>query len=537
MNETALKSLFDKVDAKFDIGTFEEFKGRMKTAEQRKKFHSKISEKFDIGTFEDMEKRLAGSGCLAGGVKNKQGKCVFPCLKGLKQYLVPGTTGQYKMGGGVYKFISTGKYTFTSNDPKKSKEGTWTCNSAGRVEMDGNPSKTLGFQWVNAPSEEEVKTGKKVLKFGMQGDFVTKVQNQLKSRGVDPRGIDGKFGQRTKNAVKKYQKELGLEPDGIVGRNTYVKLFFQAPKVEPTDVTPETQTTQTTNQRTEPGLNPVFEPQTPEIQRQSPIQPLTQLSDVLPSEQPTSRQTRRANRMARRQQNAHVDPKPTLKESLKTKLVEKQLEKENLIIESNIIINRFKLIGEGVILETEEQQDLFLESIISEMIYLKNQGYNSKVINEGLFSFLGGLFGGSFKAIPEVLGEYIARWLTKTLGVPENSYMQGVIIALVGDLTRDMGNIDKFFTDCRYITNKIADALIEGYFVKLQQEKDLQSGAGGFVVSALRNAIAQELLNSKDGIVQKLQDTIAELICPKLSKLAGKVEDATEDIKAKVTGS
>ena len=41
MDNQALKSLFDKVDAKFDIGTFEEFKGKMKTADQRKKFHSK----------------------------------------------------------------------------------------------------------------------------------------------------------------------------------------------------------------------------------------------------------------------------------------------------------------------------------------------------------------------------------------------------------------------------------------------------------------------------------------------------------------
>ena len=153
MNETALKSLFDKVDAKFDIGTFEQFKGRMRTTEQRKKFHSKISEKFNIGTFEDMEKKLAATGCLAGGVKNKDGKCVFPCLKSLKQYLVPGTTGQYKMGGGVYKFLSSGKYTFTSTDPKKSKEGVWTCNSSGKVEIDGQTSKLLGFEWKMSPTE------------------------------------------------------------------------------------------------------------------------------------------------------------------------------------------------------------------------------------------------------------------------------------------------------------------------------------------------------------------------------------------------
>jgi hypothetical protein len=121
MDNQALKSLFDKVDAKFDIGTFEEFKGKMQTTEQRKKFFDKVSEKFNIGTYSEFEKRLAGTGCNAGGVKNKNGKCVFPCLKRIKQYLVPGTTGQYKMGGDIYRFTSDGKYEILG---KKTSTGT-----------------------------------------------------------------------------------------------------------------------------------------------------------------------------------------------------------------------------------------------------------------------------------------------------------------------------------------------------------------------------------------------------------------------------
>lgn len=529
MDNQALKSLFDKVDAKFDIGTFEEFKGKMKTADQRKKFHTKISEKFDIGTFENMEKRLSGTGCLAGGVKNKQGKCVFPCLKSLKQYLVPGTTGQYKMSGGVYKFISTGKYTFTSDDPKKSKQGTWTCNSAGKVELDGQISKSLGFQWKQSPTEEEVKNGLKILKFGMKGDFVTVVQNKLKERGLNPGSSDGKFGKKTKKAVMDYQTQMGLKSDGIVGKDTYTKLFFVAPKQEPINLSPETQEVpqQGQTQTTEPELNPVFEPQTPEIQRQSPIQPVTPVEP---------QQTRRMNRrQSRRQQNAHVDPKPTIKESLKqnlkTTLVEKTKEKENLIVETNIIKNRFALISEGQTFKTEESKIDLIENVFVETNYLSIQGYNSDLINEGLFSFIGSILGGGVGSTPQVVGEYIAKWLTRKLGVPQGSYIEGVIVSLVTSM--NISDYDKIFTDCRFLTNKLSDALIEGYLFQMQSQKGLESGVSGFLLSAIRNSIMEYFAEDKDGLIQKLEDKIAEFLCPAISKISGKVQDKADELKDK----
>lgn len=372
--------------------------------------------------------------------------------------------------------------------------------------------------WVQGPKEEEVKAGKKLLKSGMMGDFVKKVQNQLKVKGVNPGTIDGKFGKNTKNAVIQFQKTLGLKPDGVVGKNTYDQLFFETPKVEPTNVQQQTPAEQ-------PGLNPVYEPKAPEIQRQQPtIPPLT------------NREQRRANRMARRQQNAHVDPQPTIKESLKNTLkktlVEKKEEKENLLIESKIINNRFNIITEGRTLETDEDQIRLVEDIIVEMNYMVNQGYTSQVINEGLFSMLGSLFGGSMKSVPAVFGEYIAKWLTKTLGVPEGSFIQGAIMALVGNL--NIADYDKFFTDCRFASNKIADSLIEGYLIQMQQKAQSTSqGATGFITSALRNAVSEYFLEEKDGIVQKLQDMIGDFICPKLGKVSSVIADKAQDIKDK----
>lgn len=419
------------------------------------------------------------------------------CLSKIKQYAVPGKRGLYKLGQTNYKFYSSGQYTtWVGNGPRST--GKWVCDSEGFIDLGG---KKLGktetpFNWTQAPTEEEVKTGKKVLKSGMKGDFVVKVQEQLKSLGFDPKGTDGKFGKNTKNAVIGFQREVGLKPDdGVVGVDTYKVIFRQA--AEPANV-----------------ASKEIKPTTPtsptgQVQRSSPIPSV---------------------------QTSHVDPKPTIKESmkktLKTKLVEKTQEKENLLIETKIITNRFNLLSEGIVVETVEDQVQFIDDIIVEMNYMVSQGYSSQVINEGLFSMLGSLFGGSLKSIPAVFGEYIANWLTKTLGVPEGSFIQSAIVALVGNL--NIADYDKFFTDCRFASNKIADSLIEGYLIQMQKRADATSqGASGFIVSALRNAVSEYFLEDKDGIIQILQDKIGDFICPKLNKVSSAIADKTDEIKDK----
>ena len=353
-------------------------------------------------------------------------------------------------------------------------------------------------QWVQSPSEEEVKGGSKNVKAGMKGDFVKKIQQKLNdiatsegNTNLNVGKVDGYFGNKTKQALKNFQVSAGLKGDGVLGKETYSVLFREvsAPVALATK-----------------GLSlPSVDTPKSGIQRTPSLQ------------------------------NAHVEPKSTIKESLKKTLkqtlTEKRQLEENLIIETKIVTNRYSLIGNGLVLETEEQQMKFVESLIAETQYLKSQGYSSEIINEGLFNFLGSLFTGSFSAVPAVIGEYIASWLLKTLGVDQNSYIGGVIIALVGNL--NISDYDKFFTDCRFASNKIADSLIEGYVIKLQNDQSLNQGAGGFVLSALRNSVVDYFVEDKTGLVEKLEEQLADFICPKLSKLSGKMGDVMSSIKDK----
>lgn len=225
--------------------------------------------------------------------------------------------------------------------------------------------------------------------------------------------------------------------------------------------------------------------------------------------------------------------KESIKKSLKKNLIEAKEKKENLMVETNIVEKRFNFIVEGKSFKTINEKDYLVESVISEIGYLKAQGYTSKAINEGLFSMLGSLLGGGAQAVPAVFGEYIANWLTGKLGIPQNSYMNGVIVALVGNL--NIADYDRFFSDCRFASNKIADSLIEGYLIQLQNQKDVNSGASGFIVSALRNSVVDYFAEDKNSLIQILEDKIGEYLCPKLSKLSSVISDKTDDMKAKMT--
>ena len=60
---------------------------------------------------------------------------------------------------------------------------------------------------------------------GQSGPDVAAIQEKLLMEGYDIGIPDGVYGARTVAAVKKYQKSMGLEADGVVGDYTYKRLM------------------------------------------------------------------------------------------------------------------------------------------------------------------------------------------------------------------------------------------------------------------------------------------------------------------------
>ena len=55
---------------------------------------------------------------------------------------------------------------------------------------------------------------------GAKLDTVSDIQTYLANNGFNPGIIDGKMGSYTKEAIKSFQRKVGLIPDGVVGNRT-----------------------------------------------------------------------------------------------------------------------------------------------------------------------------------------------------------------------------------------------------------------------------------------------------------------------------
>jgi peptidoglycan hydrolase-like protein with peptidoglycan-binding domain len=75
--------------------------------------------------------------------------------------------------------------------------------------------------WLNI---DEADTSNPTLKKGSTGNPVRRAQKRLTLAGYDTGGVDGIFGANTESAVKRFQRDHGLDEDGIVGPMTWDKI-------------------------------------------------------------------------------------------------------------------------------------------------------------------------------------------------------------------------------------------------------------------------------------------------------------------------
>ena len=67
-------------------------------------------------------------------------------------------------------------------------------------------------------------------KYGSTGDEVTQIQTKLQQLGYYSGDLDGIFGTGTKNAVLAFQRDQGLDADGIAGKILFP--LWESPRAE-----------------------------------------------------------------------------------------------------------------------------------------------------------------------------------------------------------------------------------------------------------------------------------------------------------------
>jgi len=166
-------------------------------------------------------------------------------------------TGTPEPGDQIFFSYAAGEYSHTglvesvSGGVVTTIEGN-TSDSVGRRSYAVGSSTIAGYgrpRWelaVNSGSSEisfgPSESSERILKLGCKGEDVMQLQKDLTRMGYDvgPDGADGDFGDNTKKAVMKFQREHKLDPvDGEVGDDTRKVLNEILRKSESTEVPKE----------------------------------------------------------------------------------------------------------------------------------------------------------------------------------------------------------------------------------------------------------------------------------------------------------
>jgi len=210
----------------------------------------------------------------------------------------------------------------------------------------------------------------------------------------------------------------------------------------------------------------------------------------------------------------------SIKKSIKTNIQELQERKKKNLIETKIVKNRFNLISEGVNLNSKIRTKKLLDSLLSECNYLKKQGFNEKLINEGFLDVMGDLFGQEGPQFWDTIKNRLSDYLTSKFNI--DGWMKDKIIEGIGSVEID--EIPLLFTDCRFLVQKVTDAAMEGFNESLEIQ-----GADNTVPGIFRNSLDNIL--SSDDYRRKLEDSFTTIVCPAMGQINKNMEDKLEDMK------
>jgi peptidoglycan hydrolase-like protein with peptidoglycan-binding domain len=116
---------------------------------------------------------------------------------------------------------ATPRKTTTSSTQKTPNRTTSTTRTQSTTRTSQTTRTQSNTTTKRTPGIQYTSEGMPILRIGLRGSEVIKLQQQLKKLGFLKGDADGDFGETTEAAVKAVQKRYGLEADGVVGGSTW----------------------------------------------------------------------------------------------------------------------------------------------------------------------------------------------------------------------------------------------------------------------------------------------------------------------------
>ncbi|WP_375510585.1 peptidoglycan-binding protein [uncultured Nostoc sp.] len=120
---------------------------------------------------------------------------------------------------------ATPRKTTTSSTQKTPNRATSTTRTQSTTRTGQTTQTGPNTTTKRTPGIQYTSEGLPILRIGLRGSEVVKLQQQLKKLGFLKGDADGDFGETTEAAVKAAQKRYGLEADGVVGGSTWEVLL------------------------------------------------------------------------------------------------------------------------------------------------------------------------------------------------------------------------------------------------------------------------------------------------------------------------
>lgn len=220
-----------------------------------------------------------------------------------------------------------------------------------------------------------------------------------------------------------------------------------------------------------------------------------------------------------------------MKKELRKALLEIKEKKDTLVLESKIAEKRIMMI-----LENEENLHNFKKipfekrfkmscQLLQEFAYLQQ---NTLILEQGgIADFLKNIFGGNifkniFSGSIETFAEPILNSILGKFGFKSEGILKKFIISF---LTTNPSRLVGALSDCRELTKLVAESLVEGVVMLIQDQTNTNSTAYNFVRNML-GGVAKDV-----SIINSIEEKIGDTICGFFDEYSEKAKGILDKLK------